>query len=64
MAKETEEEVITCLSCKSELSGDDLVLSLNDGEDIFCSDECLMEYLEDFHDLKKQTAEEYLEEYY
>lgn len=58
------EDVITCLSCKSELSGNDLVISLNDGEDIFCSEECLLEYLEDFQDLKEQSATEYLEEYY
>lgn len=58
------EDVITCLSCKSELSGNDLVISLNDGEDIFCSEECLLGYLEDFQDLKEQSATEYLEEYY
>lgn len=58
------EEVINCLSCKSELSGNDLVVSINDGEDIFCSEECLWYYLEDFQDLKKQSAKEYLEEYY
>lgn len=58
------EDVITCLSCKSKLSGNDLVISMNDGEDIFCSRECLLEYLEDFQDLKEQSATEYLEEYY
>ena len=58
------EDVITCLNCKSKLSGNDLVISMNDGEDIFCSRECLLEYLEDFQDLKEQSATEYLEEYY
>lgn len=56
------DEDVFCLNCQRKLTGQDGIIALDD-EDTFCSIDCLLENLEDYHGLEQITVDDYLRKF-